>query len=71
MQLSTLTLHRHRASGPGKYKYAKGGHFEGTWLNGLKTDKGVQVFPDGGKYEGASEHRDVLGQCRACGNPCF
>ena len=42
-------------TGAGKYTYVKGGYFEGTWLNGLKTDKGVQVFPDGGRYEGASQ----------------
>ena len=40
-------------AGTGKYTYVKGGYYEGGWLDGLKSDRGIQEFPDGSVYDGA------------------
>lgn len=39
------------ANGIGAYVHAGGAKYEGEWLNDQQHGKGVEVWPDGSKYE--------------------
>ena len=39
------------ANGVGTYVHAGGAKYEGEWLNDQQHGKGVEVWPDGSKYE--------------------
>ena len=32
--------------------FKKGGFYEGEWIEGIKSGKGIYVFEDGSKYDG-------------------